>query len=160
MLHLEKVNAHNVWPLLKLAVGEGQEDFVATNTESIVEAYTTLAAGGTALPFGIYEDEMPVGFLMIGYGTDEDWENPPEYAQNAYCLWRFMIDRRYQHRGYGRQALALALEYIRTFPAGAAKYVYLSYEPENAVAKALYASFGFRETGDVDGGELVAMMKL
>lgn len=56
MISLNKVNASNVWELLELQVLPEQEDFVATNTESIVEAYTTLVAGGTALPFGVYAD--------------------------------------------------------------------------------------------------------
>ena len=41
--------------------------------------------------------------------------------------------------------MELALEYIRTFPKGPAEYCWLSYEPENEVAKKLYASFGFVE---------------
>ena len=38
MISLNKVNASNVWKLLELQVLPEQEDFVATNTESIVEA--------------------------------------------------------------------------------------------------------------------------
>ena len=63
MISIQKVNIRNVWELLALEVDETQKCFVATNTESIVEAYTTLAAGGVALPFGIYEDKTPVGFF-------------------------------------------------------------------------------------------------
>jgi diamine N-acetyltransferase len=43
---------------------------------------------------------------------------------------------------------------------GEAEYCWLSYEPENKVAKALYESFGFTETGDKDGDELIAVLKL
>jgi len=35
-----------------------------------------------------------------------------------------------------------------------------SYEPENELAKKLYASFGFEETGEMDGDEIVAVLKL
>ena len=34
------------------------------------------------------------------------------------------------------------------------------YEPENTVSKALYHSFGFRENGEMDGDEIVAVLKL
>ena len=71
-----------------------------------------------------------------------------------------MIDKRYQGRGYGRQTLKLALDFVRTFPCGQAEYCEISYEPENTVAKKLYQSFGFEENGEMDGEELVAVLKL
>ena len=51
-------------------------------------------------------------------------------------------------------------DFIRTQPCGEAQYCWLSYEPENAVARELYHSFGFRETGEMDGEEVVAVMEL
>ena len=39
-------------------------------------------------------------------------------------------------------------------------YWALSYEPENEVAKKLYASFGFVENGEMDDDEIVAVLKL
>ncbi len=36
----------------------------------------------------------------------------------------------------------------------------LSYEPENTAAKALYADFGFVETGEMEGDEVVARLPL
>lgn len=159
MIHLKKVDARNIWALTALQVQPEQTDFVATNTESILEAYVTVTSGGVALPFGIYDGEIPVGFLMIGYGCS-DWEDAPAIADGNYSIWRLMIDRNHQGKGYGRQALTEALKYIRTFPAGTAKYVYLSYEPENHAARKLYHSFGFRENGEMDGSERVAVMEL
>ncbi|ERK58798.1 hypothetical protein HMPREF1983_00698 [Gemella bergeri ATCC 700627] len=41
-----------------------------------------------------------------------------------------------------------------------AEYCWLSYEPENEVARKLYHSFGFTETGDMDGNEIIAILKL
>ncbi|MGN0970844.1 MAG: GNAT family N-acetyltransferase [Aristaeellaceae bacterium] len=158
MLRLEPVSRKNVWQLLKLRVHEEQKDFVASNTESLVEAYLALSSGGHAWPFGIYDGDTPVGFLMVGYGADEEWENPPAYAREGYTLWRLMIDRQYQGRGYGRAAIGLALDFIHTFPCGPSKTCYLSYEPANARARALYLSMGFAETGDMDGDETVAIM--
>lgn len=158
-MELRKIVEKNVWEILKLSVAEAQSDFVATNTESIVEAYTTIAAGGVALPFGIYEGDTPVGFVMIGFGH-EDWEDAPAVAAGNYSIWRFMIDKRYQGKGYGKAGLALALDYVRTFPCGKADYCFLSYEPENEAAKALYYSFGFRENGEMDEEEIVAVLPL
>ena len=160
MLHLEKVNGGNVWDILKLTVFESQKSFVAANDISIIEAYTTIAGNGYAFPFGIYDGDQPVGFLMIGYDVDDYWPDAPEIAKGNYNLWRLMIDKAHQNRGFGREAVQLALDFIKTFPCGKAEYCWLSYEPENEVARKLYQSFGFEETGDMDGEEQIAALRL
>ncbi|MBE5844483.1 MAG: GNAT family N-acetyltransferase [Butyrivibrio sp.] len=71
-----------------------------------------------------------------------------------------MIDKQYQGKGYGREAIKLALIFISTKPCGEAEYCWLSYEPENKVAASLYSSFGFVETGEMDGEEVIAVLKL
>lgn len=160
MLKLEKVNGHNVWDILELKVAEHQRHFVAGNDESIIEAYIAISANGHAFPFGIYDDEIPVGFLMIGFGTDDDWTDAPPVAEGNYNLWRLMIDEKYQNKGYGREAVKLALEFVRTLPCGKADCCWLSYEPENDIARRLYHSFGFAETGERDCDEVIAVLKL
>ena len=160
MLRLEKVNGKNVWDILKLTVEEDQKNFVANNDISIIEAYTAITANGYAFPFGIYENETPVGFLMIGFDIDDYWDDAPSIAKGNYNLWRLMIDKAYQRRGFGREAVQLALDFIKSFPCGKAEYCWLSYEPENEAARQLYRSFGFSETGEVDGEELIAVLRL
>ena len=160
MLRLEKINGHNVWDILKLKVAENQRHFVASNDKSIIEAYTTITGNGYAFPFGIYEDNTPVGFLMIGFDTDDYWDDAPIIAKGNYNLWRLMIDKIYQNKGYGKEAVRLALEFIKTFPCGKAEYCWLSYEPENEIASQLYRSFGFVETGEMYEEELIAILKL
>lgn len=158
-MELRKVDIGNVWQILALEVKESQRYFVASNTESIVEAYCAITSGGVALPFGIYDDETLVGFLMIGYDC-LDWEDAPGVAKGNYSIWRLMIDKNHQGKGYGKQAMELALSYIATKPCGESDTVWLSYEPENAVAKALYHSFGFRENGEFDGDEAIALREI
>lgn len=164
MIRLVKIDAKNVWDIVDLKVAEEQEDFVAPNEVSVIEAYTAIGTGCSAFPFGIFDDEMPVGFLMIGFNEavfDEMFaEDVPEVLKDNYSLWRLMIDEKYQKRGYGKEAVRLALEFIRTWPCGEAEYCVLSYEPENEIARKLYHSFGFVETGDMEGDELVAVLKL
>ena len=160
MLRLEKIHGQNVWDILRLKVAENQRHFVSSNDRSIIEAYTTITGNGYAFPFGIYDDDIPVGFLMIGFGTDDYWDDAPPVAADNYNLWRFMIDEKYQNKGYGRAAVKLALDFINTLPCGKAEYCWLSYEPENEVARRLYQSFGFEETGEKDCDELIAVLKL
>ena len=160
MIRLEKINGNNIWEILKLKVGKEQKRFVASNDISIIEAYIAVTSGGHAFPFGIYDDGIPVGFCMVGYGTDDSWVDAPAVAKDSYNVWRFMIDRRYQGKGYGKAAMKLVLDFIATRPCGPAGICWLSYEPENTTAKALYAGFGFQETGEWDGDEVIAVRRL
>ena len=52
------------------------------------------------------------------------------------------------------------MDFIKREPCGPAAYCWLSYEPENAAAKSLYASFGFKENGEWDGDEAIAILRL
>lgn len=60
----------------------------------------------------------------------------------------------------GENVWNIFLDFIKTYPCGKAEYCWLSYEPENTVAKRLYESFGFAETGDMDGEEIIAVLRL
>ena len=158
-VRLVKVDTDNLDDLIKLTVSDEQKQFVASNIYSIAEAYATVAEGGFAQPFGIYAGDKPVGFLMIGYikrgdedDDEDDEEETPDYVYDNYLFWRFMIDKEEQRKGYSREAMKLALDYIRTFPAGKAEYCWLSYEPENKVARKLYSSFGFVEEPELPRG--------
>ena len=71
-----------------------------------------------ALPFGIYDGDVPVGFVMLGYDVVHGETDMPEIAKGNYCIWRFMIDEKFQGKGLGRQALQLVLDYMKTFPCG------------------------------------------
>ena len=132
MISLKPVTRENLDEILVLRVNEAQEPFVSTNAESLAQAYVY---SETAWPFGVYEDETPVGFIMMGYYE----------AKHYYTLWKFMIDRRYQNRGYGRQALRLGLAFIKE--KFAPDEIYTGVAPGNSVAKGLYESVGFTDTG-------------
>ena len=165
MIHLEKIDASNAWDIMDLKVARSQREFVASNTESIATAYVAIGTGCTAFPFAIYNDRKPVGFLMVGYNEAVLYDyfddvEAPQALKNSYSIWRLMIDKRYQGKGYGREAIRLALDFIRTWPCGEAEYCEVSYEPENEVARNLYRLMGFKENGEMDGDEIVAVMKL
>lgn len=156
---LRKVSADNFYSLMQLSVRDDQKDFVAPNDYSMSEAYAVLSEGRYVQAFGIYAEDTPVGFAMVGHNAFQG-EDIPESYRNSYYLWRFMIDRRYQGKGFGKAAAALLLDFIRSFPDGEENTCCLSYEPENLTAKKLYASFGFIPNGEMDDDEEIAVLRL
>ncbi len=157
-LRLCPVDDSNLLEVLRLSVRPEQAGFVASNSLSLCEAYVALSKHQVALPFAICAGPQAIGFVMIGY--DSIAPDDPAIAKGNYCLWRLMIDQCFQGHGYGRQAMTLVLDYLHTLPAGPADCVWLSYEPENAVACKLYRAFGFRENGELCGDEIVAVRPL
>lgn len=153
-LRLERVNSDNCFDLADLTVAEDQTDFLAPNQESMMLAYGTLMEGKYVEVFGIYDGPTPVGFVMIGHNSFS-FDGCPEVYAHSYDLWRFMIDRRYQGQGYGRDALKLILDYMLTFPDGEEALLTTSYVETNQKAKNLYLSFGFVPNGDTCGNEVI-----
>lgn len=160
MFKLKEINGNNIGEILKLEVFDNQKSFVATNNSSIIEAYIAITENNHVFTFGIYKDDTPIGFLMIGYDVNSDEEGAPKIAKENYNIWRLMIDKKFQGKGFGKKAMDLALEFVNTFPCGTAKYCWLSYESHNDVARELYKSVGFVETDEKDGEEIVAIMEL
>ena len=137
MIEFRKITHTNLHEIINLSVAENQSKFVVPNSTSIMDAYVAITNDGVALPFGIYAEGTAVGFIMFTYGHKED-ENMPAIAYHNYCIWRFMIDVKYQRRGYGKEAIREAVKYMQTFPCGKAKYCWLNYEPDNIAAKTFY----------------------
>ena len=151
IIKLEPINDNNREAVLALSVREDQP-FVAPNDYSLSEADEANAkAPGTARPFAIYAGEKIVGFCMLA--LDPEDENPVD----RYCLWRFMIDKNEQGKGYGQAALH---EIIKYFKENDVDMIYLSTAPENELGLHVYHKAGFRETGIIDGDEAVLMRML
>lgn len=120
---LEKITYKNyVKVIWGLKVFPKQKEFVASNNSSLAEAYVAITNGGVALPFAICKNKKPIGFLMIGYGLgdDDDFENEDpafvEIAKNSYCIWRVMIDKNYQRKGYGKKSDGTCLRICSFIP--------------------------------------------
>ena len=159
MIRFEEITNRNIWPVCLLEPFDEQKHFVAKNVESLAEAFATRNEGNNALPFAVYHDQELVGFVMIGKGTVGN-EAESELIKNNYSLWRLMIDKKHQGKGYGRQTLEAVIAFVRTFPLGKAEKIWLSYEPENTRARDLYRRFGFVENGEMCGDEIVAVYQL
>ena len=69
-----------------------------------------------------------------------------------------MIDEKYQNNGYGTSALELCIDYIKSKPFGKSNDIILTCNMENSHAIHIYKKLGFKDTGDIDGDEII--MKL
>ena len=166
-LHLEKITYLNWHDVEDLHVTQEQEDFIPDNVTSLAYAGIVRESGFHVFTFGIYQGEIPIGFAMIGYDIPLDPEDDTNekhwFTRSSYFIWRLMIDERYQGKGYGREAMKRILAFIRTGPVRKAEYAWLCYDPENTVARQLYASLGFEEVPDAydaEDGEMPAVLKL
>ena len=147
----------NMKECIELDVFPEQTKFVAHNAVSLGQAYSKKKRGGYAAPYAIYADSIMVGFVMYEYVKLEDDD---DFGEDCYFFWRLMVDKNHQRKGYGKQAVARILDEVRQKPCGAAEHIYITYMPENTVAKELYASFGFEETGQTLEEEIVARLKI
>lgn len=152
---IRPVSKDNWNELIRLKVGEAQKNFVASNLYSIAEAqfgYDEKDGKGhwQFYPFGIYEDDTPVGFLMYGINYD--------YPETQGLIVRLMVDENRQGKGYGKFGMEKVLEIFRADEK--IENAIITYAPENEGARKLYASFGFVETGDMLDGETVAVLRL
>ncbi|MFC1852200.1 GNAT family N-acetyltransferase [candidate division CSSED10-310 bacterium] len=141
---LREITEETLSQILSLKVKRNQRQFVASNAVSIAQAYFSKYAWFRA----IYAHHTPVGFLMLYDDPDK-----PEYF-----LWRFMIDKKHQGKGFGNQALQLLIAYVRTRPN--ATTLLLSFVPGEGSPEAFYQKSGFVKTGEQIEGELVMKMTL
>lgn len=147
-MELKEINKENYLECIKLKVYPNQENFVATNSFSLLESHYE----GNCYPYGIYDEGVMVGFLMYAHNLAGT-----EYPIDSWWMQRLMIDCKYQRKGYGKQAIMLLLEYIKS--QNICQEFYTSAEPANAGAIMLYEKLGFVRTGEIVSGEIVLKIK-
>ena len=143
---LKCITEDNFLDAFHLKLRKDQEEFVSHPIRSLAQAYVYR---NQCQPFGIYQDEEMVGYVMVIYDYDV-----PEYD-----IWHMMIDGARQGKGYGKEALKRVLEYIATKPFGESNRVVLTCNQQNIPGLRLYRSLGFQETGNVDEDE-IEMVKI
>ena len=151
MIDFRTITWDNWEECMDLSVTDEQDDYIASNQYSLAQSYVALL--NDELPpitFAIYDGDTIVGLIMMGYSTADE----SEYGDEPYYdLARFMIDKKHQNKGLGKQAMVKLLDYIKSFPQGRATAVYLAYNIKNNLARKFYQSFGFVETGGLYIGD-------
>jgi len=143
-MELRGVNADNWRDVVRIEPREDQRRFVAS-----VAYYLNLCHYGEDWrPLALYEGDEPVGFAMWALDAEEE----------SHWIGGLIIGAEHQGEGYGRAAMEALLDHLAAQPGY--REAALSCDPENTVARRLYASLGFVETGELVDDELVARLQM
>ncbi|MDU9052076.1 MAG: GNAT family N-acetyltransferase, partial [Clostridioides difficile] len=97
-LNVRIADINNWHDLVSLSVDKSQLDYIESNALSIAESKFITAW----VPVGIYDENSLIGFAM--YGRLED---------DRVWLDRFMIDSKYQGKGYGKASLDFLVNHLK-----------------------------------------------
>ena len=136
-VHLRKVTRENFRECIGLQVAESQKGLIASNTQSLAEAYVD----SNLFPLGIY-NAAACGYLeqpeapMIGFTMYE-------IAAGVGFITRLMIDCKHQQQGYGKASMVEVIRRLKLYPE--VEIIATSYRKENQIAAKLYQNLGFRQ---------------
>ena len=152
MIHLKDVTKDNVFKVIELSktLDETQQKSVAPNVLSIAQAYVNQ---DRAWPQVIYLDEEIIGFVMLAL-KDEDI---PEVDQPSYYLWRFMMAKSHQSKGYGKQVLDLIYKKCQE---DQVRYLYTSCTMHSPMPYQFYTKYGFVDTHEMDDEEEILKLEI
>ncbi len=151
VVHFVRLSAKNVLDICNLSdtlINE-QCNFVADNARSIAQAHFSDQVWMRA----IYEEETPVGFIMLHLGSN--WDDGIDCP--GVFLWRFMIAGPFQDKGYGKAAINLLVAHLRDF---GIPELYTSYHLGEGGPETFYRQLGFLPTGEYYGEEPEVVLKI
>ncbi|WP_194911162.1 GNAT family N-acetyltransferase [Catenulispora rubra] len=149
---LHEITEGNRDAVLALRVAPEQERFVGSVRGALADAVAYPHAG----PWfrAVHADGEPVGFVMLSWNVEPQ---PPDVI-GPWFLWKLLVDRRYQGRGYGAETVR---QVARLVCAEGATELLTSYVPSNGDPAGFYRRLGFVPTGDLDGnGEVIVRLVL
>ena len=162
MIELKQINHDNWIECIELEVKDEQRQFVNPNIFSLAEAYVHSDASKKeaeeyyrCIPFAIYNEGKMIGFTMLTYEKEYDFDDKP-----AYEIYRLMIDKDNQGKGFGKESLKLILDYIKTFPYGEVESVYASWHPDNKASEKMCLSNGFVVVGKDEDGAVISRLSM
>ena len=139
MINFRAITEENFDVIIRMTRPD-DEHFVASNAYSLAQAWL-YRDNGDVYPFAIYNDDTPVGFMML----DEDLE------ERCLIIWRIMFPDEYRFKGYGTAAISRIIDLARE--SGKYDFLLIDYDPDNRVAEHVYKKLGFEPTGKFEHGE-------
>jgi diamine N-acetyltransferase len=145
MIQLKKLSPKNLKSCLDLydTLDSVQKKQVAPNAVSLAQAYVH---PDVAWPRVLVENDRVVGFIML----ELDAKDIPEYNRPGHYIWRMMIGKQYQNKGYGTQTLDLIKNKCQK---EGLKSLYVSCSMGHDMPYQFYINNGFMDTGYDAHGE-------
>ena len=137
MIHLIDVNEENWIDIARLKVKEEQQKYLDRPIGIIARGY--IYRNCNARVFGIADVSQIIGVALVRDFTEEPIN---------YDLQQFMIDQRFQNKGYGTEALRLILDLLKQ--EGRYNSVEVCVNREDTMALHVYEKVGFVDSGYID----------
>lgn len=139
MIRLELVNKDNFEEVLQVQVLEEDQRRVATVEYSLAQAWL-YRDEGTLLPYAVKSGEKIVGFVLLSIQEDK-----------SYYVWRLLIDRHCQNRGYGKEVIRQVIGLAKEDPS--CHTVTMNYVIGNHKMRYILEKLGFQSVG-LEGQEM------
>lgn len=137
MIRLVEINESNYFDVIRLSVSEEQQKYLDCPIGIVARGYIYREARARVI--GIENEDELVGVALV-----KDMDEEPA----CYDLQQFMIDQRFQNKGYGTEALRQIIEQLKK----EAKYkcVEVCVNKADTSALRVYEKVGFVDTGYID----------
>ena len=137
MIRLAEITEENWLNAASLQVADDQKEYLAPALGILARGYVYRDCN--ARVFVIMDDNSIVGLALVRDFTEEPL---------GYDLQQFMIDKRYQDRGYGTQALRLILDVLSKEERFSQVEVCVKKADSKAIH--MYEKCGFTDSGYID----------
>ena len=137
MIKLIDVTEENWLDISRLSVSEEQQIFLDRPLGILARGYVYRNCNARVM--GIANDSQIIGVAFV-----RDLDDEPA----CYDLQQFMIDRRFQNKGYGTEALKQIIELLQE--EGKYDCVEVCVNKADAPALRVYEKLGFVDTGYID----------
>ena len=126
MISFRKINSKNIWDVTILSDGNNNEKYIDFSHNILIDALINNKMNNF---YAIYYDNIAIGLIYFYKIKKTIWINS------------FMIDKKYQGKGYGKKSLIKLLNFIKS------NYEFNKIELStcNPIAMKLYQNIGFKK---------------
>ena len=153
MIEAREIDFHTLSAIFKLNVRADQKYLVAPNSVTIAQCHYE-PAGWLR---GLWSGDTPVGLIAMINPLNESPSFEEGDRLDAAYIWRLMIAEEHQAKGYGAEAIAIAVKQARAW---GLPNIYLSVVPEEGSAIEFYEAQGFAKTGIMHDQEVEMLRPL
>ncbi|HEL1550830.1 TPA: GNAT family N-acetyltransferase [Streptococcus suis] len=140
MIRLELVNKDNFEAVLQVQLAPEDQRRVASVEYSLAQAWLYKDLG-MILPYAVLSGRKVVGFAMLSI----------EPKDNSYYLWRLLIDKDFQNRGFGKEVIQQMIGKAKADPL--CHKISINYVIGNHKMRYILEKLGFQSVG-LEGQEM------